>query len=413
MNRRSVTLGIGAGCAILILLLVLVGSLVFPLVRTMAMPVRQVSQPELPAEEQQANEVLPTLTPAAQDGVEPPISSTVTTPPLPGLEAGSLAGLYERLNPGVVSIQVYIERETLGGAAAGSGFILDTEGHVVTNNHVIADATRVTVVFYDGTEAEAEVIGADAESDLAILRVEQLGQGAHPLPLADSDQVQVGEWVVAIGNPFELGGSMSVGIVSAVGRTIPTGSTPFVIPQAIQTDAAINPGNSGGPLLNLRGEVVGVNAQILSRSAMPANAGVGFAIPSNIVRRIAPTLIEHGAYQWPWLGVQGGDVSLTVMEANQLESQLGAYIADVVPNGPADEAGLQGSSGFQEVGGLEVPVGGDVVVEADGRPVADFADLLVTVASKNPGETIVLTILRDGQQQDVTVTLEPRPENVD
>lgn len=412
MNRRSVTLGIGAGCAILILLLVLVGSLVFPLVRTMAMPARQVSQPTLPAEEQ-VNEVLPTLTPAAQNGGGQPISSTVTTPPLPGPATESLAGLYERLNSGVVSIQVYIERETLGGAAAGSGFILDNEGHIVTNNHVIADATRVTVVFYDGTEAEAEVIGADMESDLAILRVEQLGQGAHPLPLADSDQVQVGEWVVAIGNPFELGGSMSVGIVSAVGRTIPTGSTPFVIPQAIQTDAAINPGNSGGPLLNLRGEVVGVNAQILSRSATPANAGVGFAIPSNIVRRIAPALIERGSYQWPWLGVQGGDVSLTVMEANQLDSQMGAYIADVVPNGPADEAGLEGSSGFQEVDGLEVPVGGDVVIEADGKPVSDFAALLVTVASKNPGDTVALTILRDGQQQEVTVILEPRPENVE
>lgn len=317
MNRRSVTLGIGAGCAILILLLVLIVSLVFPLVRTMAMSAGQASQPAAPVREP-ASELLPTFTPAAQNGGSPPISSTLTTPPLPGLEAGSLARLYEQLNPGVVSIQVYIERETLSGAAAGSGFILDNDGHIVTNNHVIADATHVAVIFFDGTEAEAEVIRADVESDLAILRVEQLGQGTHPLPLADSAQVQVGEWVVAIGNPFELGGSMSVGIVSAVGRTIPTGSTPFVIPQAIQTDAAINPGNSGGPLLNLRGEVIGVNAQILSRSTAPANAGVGFAIPSNVVRRIAPALIEHGSYQWPWLGVQGGDVSLAVMEANQV-----------------------------------------------------------------------------------------------
>lgn len=409
MNRRNITLSVGIGCAVLILLLILGISLVFPLLRTMAMPAQQVSQPAVPTVAG-ASELAPTLTPAAEGAVQP-ISATLAAPQLPGLEAGSLSGLYEQLNPGVVSIQVYIQRETLSGAAAGSGFILDNEGHIVTNNHVIADATHVTVVFFNGAEAEAKVVGADVESDLAVLKVDQLGQGTHLLPLADSDRVQVGEWVVAIGNPFELGGSMSVGIVSAVGRTIPTGSTPFVIPQAIQTDAAINPGNSGGPLLNLQGEVIGVNAQILSRSSTPANAGVGFAIPSNVVRRIAPTLIKNGTYHWPWLGVQGGDVSLAVMEANHLEGQRGAYIADVVPNGPADKAGLHGSSGTQQVNELEVPVGGDVVIKADGQPVTDFASLLVRVSSKNPGDTMTLTILRNGKQQDVTITLEPRPEN--
>ncbi|MCK6627042.1 MAG: trypsin-like peptidase domain-containing protein [Anaerolineae bacterium] len=270
----------------------------------------------------------------------------------------------------------------------------------------------MTVIFFNGLEAEAEVIGVDAESDLAMLKVVQLVEGVHPLPLADSDKVQVGEWVVAIGNPFQLGGSMTVGIVSAMGRTIPTGSTPFVIPQAIQTDAAINPGNSGGPLLNLRGEVIGVNAQILSRGA-PANAGVGFAIPANVVRRIAPALIENGSYQWPWLGVQGGDVSLAIMEANDLPQQTGAYIADVVSDGPAEEAGLQGTSDIEEVNGVEVPVGGDVVIEANGQPVTDFASLLVRVANKNPGDIVALTILRDGQEQQLIVTLEPRPENLE
>ncbi len=410
MNRNRATLTIGAGCVVLILLFIIALSLMFPFFRSEAMPVREADQLFIP-EEEQTFEALPTLTPSAQEGEAQPTSPLLSAPQLPGLEASLLAGLYEQLNPGVVSIQVYIERETLSGGGAGSGFVLDSEGHIVTNNHVIADATQVTVIFYNGMEAEAEVIGADAESDLAILQVERLAEGAHALPLADSDQVRVGEWVIAIGNPFQLGSSMSVGIVSAVGRTIPTGLTPFVIPQAIQTDAAINPGNSGGPLLNLRGEVIGVNAQILSNGA-PVNVGVGFAIPANVVRRITPTLIQNGSYQWPWLGVQGGDVRLAMMEANNLETQSGAYIADVVPDSPAHEAGLRGTSDFREIDGLEVPIGGDVVIEADGKPVTDFASLLVSVASKNPGETVALTILREGQQQQLTVALKARPQNL-
>jgi S1-C subfamily serine protease len=201
---------------------------------------------------------------------------------------------------------------------------------------------------------------------------------------------------------------MSLGVVSAVGRTIPTGVTPFSIPQAIQTDAAINPGNSGGPLINLRGEVVGVNAQIATGGG-PANAGVGFAIPANIVRRVAPVLIETGSYQWPWLGIEGGSVNLTTMDANNLDTQQGAYIHHVVPNSPADKAGLRGSSGETEIAGLNVPLGGDVVIAADGKPVADFSDLLVDIAFKNPGDEMELTIIRDGRRRQVTVKLVPRP----
>jgi 2-alkenal reductase len=204
---------------------------------------------------------------------------------------------------------------------------------------------------------------------------------------------------------------MTVGVVSAIGRTIPSGSTPFSIPQAIQTDAAINPGNSGGPLLNLQGEVIGVNAQILTRGS-PSNVGVGFAIPSNVVRRVVPSLIEQGRYSWPWLGATGGSVSLAVMRANDLDSQYGAYIQEVIPGSPADEAGLRGSRTEADSGGLAVPVGGDVVVEADGDPVTDFADLLIHIASKAPGDRMELTIIRDGQQQQVTVTLAARPSNL-
>jgi S1-C subfamily serine protease len=408
MARNRFAWVVGVGCTVLILLFVVGFSLLFPFFE-------EISQAAIPnqgavAEIGQAREVPPTLTVSAPQVESQATSQVQLLPPLPGIEASSLAGLYEQLNPGVVNVQVYIERETLAGGGAGSGFILDEAGHIVTNNHVIAGATQVTVVFFNGIEAEAEVIGADSDSDLAVLRVAQLAEGAHMLPLADSAQVRVGEWVVAIGNPFQLGGSMSVGIVSAIGRTIPSGTTPFAIPQAIQTDAAINPGNSGGPLLNLRGEVIGVNAQILTGGNM-ANSGVGFAIPANVVRRVAPALIENGSYEWPWLGVQGGDVSLAVMEANNLETQLGAYITDVVPGGPAEEAGLRGTSRFQQVDGLEVPIGGDVVIEADGQTIIDFASLLIRTSFKNPGETMNLIILRDGQRQEVAVTLEPRPDN--
>jgi 2-alkenal reductase len=193
---------------------------------------------------------------------------------MPG-ESG-LASLYEDVNPGVVNIQVYVERAGMTGAGAGSGFILDEDGHIVTNHHVVADANPVTVIFYDGTEVQAEIVGTDGDSDLAVVRVDELPEGVHPLPLGASSAVSPGDWVIAIGNPFSLGSSMTLGIVSAVGRTIPTAETRFSIPSAIQTDAAINPGNSGGPLLTTNGQVVGVNAQIESTTG--TNSGVGFTI---------------------------------------------------------------------------------------------------------------------------------------
>lgn len=332
-------------------------------------------------------------------------------PASPGFSPDLLVNLYKQLNPGVVSIQVHIERGPISGSAAGSGFILDNAGHIVTNNHVVAGATQVTVIFYNAIEAEARIVGTDDDSDLAVIQVDRLAEGAHPLPLGDSDQVQVGEWVVAIGNPFGLSGSMTVGIVSAVGRMIPSAETPFTIPQAIQTDAAINPGNSGGPLLNLRGEIIGVNAQIATGGS-PASAGVGFAIPSNVVRLVVPALIERGAYEWPWLGIQGTSVNLFIMRANRLETQQGAYVDSVIQDSPADRAGLRGSTGSRVVNGIEVPVGGDVIVEADGRPIRDFSDLLVAVAFKHPGDPLTLTILREGQRQQVTITLAPRPQSL-
>lgn len=280
----------------------------------------------------------------------------------------------------------------------------------MTNQHVVVEANVVTVVFYDGTEVEAEIVGTDADSDLAVVKVDQLPEGVHPLSLGASSAVSPGDWVIAIGNPFSLGSSMTLGIVSAVGRTIPTVETPFSIPSAIQTDAAINPGNSGGPLLTMDGQVVGVNAQIQSTTG--TNSGVGFAIPSDVVKLVVPTLIEQGAYAWPWLGVSGTDVSLLVQEANDLEMQDGAYIDEVVANSPAAEAGLQGSTAQRPILGQVVPVGGDIIIEVDGKLVEDFTDVLTTVAFRQPKDAVELTVLRDGEQQQVTVELAKRPQNL-
>jgi 2-alkenal reductase len=361
----------------------------------------------------------------AQTSVPP----TVAVTPVPGLAAtqeviptlpvedatslsGAMAGLYRELNPGVVSIQVYLQQQGQSGQGAGSGFILDEEGHIVTNNHVIAQADYLTVLFFDGYAAEAEVIGRDPDSDIAIIKVDELPDNVYPLRLGSSDDVVVGERVVAIGNPFGLGGSLTVGYVSAVGRTIASGATPFAIPQAIQTDAAINPGNSGGPLLNTDGEVIGVNAQIATGGTTRANAGVGFAIPINIVRRIAPVLIETGSFAWPWLGVSGGDVGLLIQEANDLPTQRGAYIAQVVEDGPAAEAGLQGATGTTSVEGFEgLPTGGDVVIAINGERVLDFSDLQLRISQREPGDVATLTILRDGEELEIDVELQERPRS--
>jgi 2-alkenal reductase len=400
MDKKTLWIAGGIGCGLLILLLAL-GAVAFIF---LPLPMQSFTQAE-------AEPTLrPTWTPMPGAVATQEVIPTFTPPPSgqTGVSIQSFASLYDRLNPGVVNIQVYVQRQGIPGAGGGSGFILDERGHIVTNNHVVAAADQITAIFYDGTEAEAQIIGTDADSDLAVIRVDSLPQGAHPLPLGNSDQVQVGEWVIAIGNPFGLGSSMTLGIVSALGRTIPSGATSFSIPEAIQTDAAINPGNSGGPLLNLAGEVIGVNAQIASGGSQ-ANAGVGFAIPANTVRRVTPVLIENQVYQWPWLGVRGGSVNLTIVEANDLPVNRGAYIHAVVSGGPAAEAGLQGSTGTVEVDGFEVPVGGDVVIEADGEPITDFSALLVHVSDRVPGDTIELTILRDGDRQQITVELEPRP----
>jgi S1-C subfamily serine protease len=409
MRSRGFLIGAGIGCAVLVILLVIVIPSAFMAVSQM-IPVtgdapaqnNPTASVEGIVETQQA---VPTLE------VERP-RETIDISPGP-LGDTQLPDLYQQLNPGVVNIQVLATRGGGTGTGAGSGFLIDDEGHIVTNSHVVFGATQITVIFWNGFEANAELIGEDDDVDLAVIRVDNIPDGAHPLVIGDSNEVMVGEWVVAIGNPFGLGSSMSVGIVSAVGRTLPVGATPFRIPQAIQTDAAINPGNSGGPLMNLNGEVIGVNAQIATSGGIAANAGVGFAIPSNIVRLVAPVLIETGMYQWPWLGVEGTSVNMLIANANNLETQNGAYIITARPGGPAETAGIQGANSTTSVGQFNVPVGGDVIVEVDGQPVRAWEDLLSYVAFKDPGETVALTVLRNGEEQEINVTLEERPAGFD
>ncbi|MHB1317804.1 MAG: S1C family serine protease [Anaerolineae bacterium] len=320
-----------------------------------------------------------------------------------------LSALYTEVEPGVVAIQTFVQTAGQLGGGSGSGFIIDDSGLIVTNEHVIADASRVEVIYFDGTSSQASVLGSDVDSDLAVLKVDRLPDNVHTLPLGDSDSVLPGQWVVAIGNPYGLHNTITYGIVSAIGRMIPARVGSYSIPQAIQTDAAINPGNSGGPLINMEGQVIGVNAQIRTDGTSSSNAGIGFAIPVNIVRRVVPYLSEGDAYPWPWIGISGSDVDMLLVEAGNLEVRRGAYVATITAGSPADKAGLRGSTGTREFGSLSVPVGGDVIVAANGEPVYDFADLLETVAFGMPGDDVDLTVLRDGREMQITVTLEQRP----
>jgi 2-alkenal reductase len=290
----------------------------------------------------------------------------------------------------------------------GSGFVYDSSGNIITNAHVVHGAEQIEVTFYDGLTRAAQVVGEDLHSDLAVVNVD-LPANVQALPLGDMNQLAVGQTVVAIGNPFGLSGTLTRGIISALGRTIPA-LTIFSIPQAIQTDAAINPGNSGGPLLNLNGEVIGVNAQIETNGTSNSNVGVGFAVPVSIMHRVIPALVEKGEYVWAWLGVRGGDLNPTLVDAMNLPVEQGAYLAEVIAGGPSDKAGLHGASNTATVDGRTVDIGGDVVTAIDGQPVKTFDDMLIYVAlNTSPGQQVVLTILRDGKSQDVTVTLEPRP----
>ncbi len=365
-------------------------------------------------------------------------STQVTPAPLPPVlvqnadaEEQLLVSIYKRVNPSVVNIRVIkrVDNEGLSlpdipgfpnvpqspddifEQGVGSGFVIDKEGHIVTNNHVVEKAEELQVTFSDGSVARAKVVGTDPDSDLAVIQVDVGGTTLSPVELGDSDSLEVGQRAIALGNPFGLRGTLTAGIISALGRSLPLGRVSeaiggrFTIPELIQTDAAINPGNSGGPLLDSQGRVIGVN------TAYDASAtGVGFAVPVNTVRRVAPVLIRDGHYVYPWLGVTGTDLSLDVIEAMNLPVRRGALVVDVTPNSPAEKAGLRGNDRTVQRTGREVRVGGDVIVAIDGQDVAQFEDVLVYILRRTEvGQEVTLTIIRDGRQQAVKVRLAERP----
>ncbi len=300
--------------------------------------------------------------------------------------------------------------------ALGSGFVWDKDGHIVTNNHVVAGATKISVTFYDGTIVPATLVGTDPDSDLAVIKVNMPADQLTPITLGDSTQVKVGQLSVAIGNPYGNQNTMTVGFVSALARSLPTSRNDassqtgsYTIPDIIQTDTAINPGNSGGVLTDDQGKVIGVTAAIDSQSG--SSAGIGFAIPSVIVQKVVPELISSGKYEHTWLGISGRTLIPDFATAMNLKSdQRGILVGDVTSGGPADKAGLKGSTQDFTLDGQTTQVGGDVITAIDGQPVKTFDDLVSYLArSTTVGQTIKLTILRNGQSQDVEVTLAARP----
>lgn len=324
-----------------------------------------------------------------------------------------LINLYERVNPSVVNIDILGEfREEFTEFGSGSGFVIDREGHIVTNNHVVEDADQLFVTFSDGRVAQATVVGRDADSDLAVIHVNVDAELLHPVELGDSDLVKIGQRVVAIGNPFGLEGTMTVGIVSGLGRTLRDPGT-YTNPDIIQTDAAINPGNSGGPLLDSLGRVIGVNTAIRTNGENRANSGVGFAVPVNAVSRVVPQLIENGRVAYPYLGVRIDNGLFTMAElaaALNLPTDQGVLITAVIPGGPAEQAGLQGGDRQESVRGTSITVGGDIITAIGGIPVNSFAELIAKlVANFEVNQTITVTFLRGGDLLEVELIVGERP----
>jgi serine protease Do len=352
---------------------------------------------------------------------------------------GTLENIYTAVSPSVVNIQV-VEQVAASNnldqnqtpsfpffglpqgqdqqpqqqfqSALGSGFVWDQQGHIVTNNHVVSGATKIQVTFSDGTTVPATLVGADPDSDLAVIKVDVAADKLHPVQMADSKSIQVGQLAIAIGNPFGLEGSMTTGIISAVGRSLPSDETSvqsYTIPDIIQTDAPINPGNSGGILIDTQGQVLGVTSAI--ESPVRASAGVGFAIPAAIVNNVVPALIKDGKYIHSWLGISGTSLTPDLAKAMNLDlGQRGALVEEVLPNSPAEKAGLQASNNQITIDGQNANVGGDVITAIDNQPVLSMDDLIAYLAgSTKVDQKVTLTILRDGKQQNVDVTLAARP----
>jgi S1-C subfamily serine protease len=351
-------------------------------------------------------------------------SSGVVTPAAlaqPASDSGdqnaSVHEIYERDGQGVafISAQVVQSGESVFGlpqqqqsTATGSGFLIDNDGHILTNAHVVEGAKSVTVQLGDGDPQEAEIVGSDPSTDIAVLKVDNT-EGVNPLPLGDSSKVQVGDPVVAIGNPFGLDRTVTTGIVSALQRQIqaPNG---FSISDVIQTDAAINPGNSGGPLIDGAGQVIGINSQIESQSG--GNVGIGFAVPIKTAIDVVSQLEDGGEVHRAYLGITGGDITPDVAQALNLPVDQGVLVEQVLNGGPADDAGIKGATGQATVGGQTVPIGGDIITKVDGKEVTGMDEVISAVNAHKPGDELTLTVSRDGKEQDITVKLGDRPAQV-
>ena len=321
----------------------------------------------------------------------------------------SLVELFEKSEEGVVRIDVDKINSFREGNSVGSGFVFDLFGNIITNTHVIDNADNITVTFLDGSQYNASIVGMDKFTDIAVINVEEKPDYLHPLEIGDSSTLKVGEPVAAIGNPFGLSGSMTSGIVSQIGRLLPSHDTGFSIPNVIQTDAAINPGNSGGPLLNMNGKVMGINTAIQSGTGQ--SAGIGFAVPSNTISKVVPVLITEGKYSHPWIGISGQDINPDLAKIRNLNHSKGFLIVTVIPDSPAEMAGLKGVSEIEKIDNKEYPKNGDIIISVDGKEVRKISDILIHLQEeKSVGDEMILGIIRNGEQMDVILTLVVRPD---
>jgi S1-C subfamily serine protease len=319
--------------------------------------------------------------------------------------------VYKRAAPGVVNItSTVLERDFFFGIVpregAGSGAIIDSRGYILTNNHVIKEARRIEVTLSDGSKWPGKLVGADPENDLAVIKIEAPSGRLTPLPLGSSKDLQVGQKVMAIGNPFGLGETLTVGIISSLGRSIRS-ETGSLMEDLIQTDAAINPGNSGGPLLDSEGRIIGINTAIFSPSG--GNIGIGFAIPVDTAKRIIPELIEKGYVAHPWLGVSLFPLTSGLAKAMDLPTSQGVLVVEVIRDGPADRAGVRGGTKMVQIGNALLPVGGDVILAVEGEPVKSSEDVIREIRKRRPGEQVRLKILRGKRTEEIVVTLGERP----
>jgi 2-alkenal reductase len=353
-----------------------------------------------------------TETPAPAEPTPTPAVIVLTPTPLPqsisapaDVEEQLVVGVVARVSPSVVCITAVDQF----GRCWGSGFVIDNEGHIVTNNHVAAADPELLVTLADEHTVPAEVIGTDPGSDLAVLKIDVPPEDLTVVELGDSASLQVGQRAIAIGNPFGLERTVTTGVISSLGRNLPRDDSDFRLAEVIQTDAAINPGNSGGPLLDSQGQVIGVNTAMASLTG--ANSGVGFAIPVDIVKRVVPELITYGRYRHTWVGIEGRTVSSEMVEAMELSVENGVLISRVVPDSPASQTDLRGGSREVVVSGIPMRVGGDVIVAINDVPVKRFEDLVNYLASyTSVGDVLTLTVVRDGTRIQIDITLEERPD---